>query len=42
MHQFHQGRPFKNSKENILVLTDAFIKFRQVSITLNQKALTVA
>ena len=32
----------KDSKENILVLTDAFTTFRQVFITPNQKMLTVA
>ena len=32
----------KSSKENILVLTDAFTKFSQAFITPNQKALTVA
>ena len=33
--------PSKDSKENILVLTDAFTKFSQAFITNNQKALTV-
>ena len=34
--------PSRDSKENILVLTDAFTKFSQAFITNNQKALTVA
>ena len=33
--------PSRDSKENILVLTDAFTKFTQAFITNNQKALTV-
>ena len=33
--------PSKSSKENILVLTDAFTKFSQAFITPNQKALTM-
>ena len=32
----------KDGKENILVLTDAFTKFIQAFITLNQKAITIA
>ena len=39
---FTKVDPSKNSKENILVLTDAFTKFSQAFITPNQKALTVA
>ena len=39
---FTKVDPSKSSKENILVLTDAFTKFSQVLVTLNQKALTVA
>ena len=38
---FTKADPLKSGKENILVLTDAFTKFSQVFITLNQKALTV-
>ena len=34
--------PLRDSKENILVLTDAFTKFNQAFITNNQKALTAA
>ena len=34
--------PSKSSKENILVLTDAFTKFSQAFVTRNQKALTIA
>ena len=34
--------PSKSGKENILVLRDAFTKFSQVFITLNQKVLTIA
>ena len=33
--------PSRDSKENILVLTDAFTKFSQAFITNNQKALTI-
>ena len=33
--------PSKDSKENILVLTDAFTKFSQAFITNNQRALTI-
>ena len=32
----------KDGKENILVLIDAFTKFRQTFITPNQKAITIA
>ena len=32
----------RNGKENILILTDAFIKFSQAFIISNQKALTIA
>ena len=39
---FTKVDPSKSSKENILVLTDAFTKFSQAFITPNQKALTVA
>ena len=39
---FTKVDPSKSSKENILVLTDAFTKFSQVFVTSNQKALTVA
>ena len=39
---FTKVDPSKSSKENILVLTDAFTKFSQVFVTPNQKALTVA
>ena len=42
MYQFHKSRPFKDGKENILVLTDAFTKFSQVFVTPNQKVITVA
>ena len=34
--------PSKDSKENVLVLTDVFSKFSQAFVTPNQKALTVA
>ena len=34
--------PSKDSKENVLVLTDAFSKFSQAFVTPNEKALTVA
>ena len=34
--------PSSGSKENILVLTDAFTKFSQAFVTNNQKALTIA
>ena len=34
--------PSRDSKENVLVLTDAFSKFSQAFVTSNQKALTVA
>ena len=33
--------PSQDSKENVLVLTDAFIKFSQAFVTNNQKALTI-
>ena len=39
---FMKVDPSRDSKENILVLTDAFTKFSQAFITNNQKALTVA
>ena len=39
---FTKVDPVKSSKENILVLTDAFTKFSQVFVTPNQKALTMA
>ena len=39
---FTKVDPLKSGKENILVLTDAFTKFSQVFVTLNQKALTMA
>ena len=39
---FTKADPLKSSKENILVLTDAFTKFSQAFVTLNQKALTIA
>ena len=34
--------PSRDSKENVLVLTDAFSKFSQAFVTPNQKALTMA
>ena len=34
--------PSKDSKENMLVLADAFTKFSQTFVTNNQKALTIA
>ena len=34
--------PSKDSKENVLVLTDAFTKFSEAFVTNNQKALTIA
>ena len=39
---FTKVDPSKSSKENILVLTDAFAKFSQAFITLHQKGLTIA
>ena len=39
---FTKVYPSKSGKGNILVLTDAFIKFSQAFITPNQKALTIA
>ena len=39
---FTKVDPSKDSKENILVLTNAFTKVSQVFITPNQKALTIA
>ena len=39
---FTKVDPSKNSKENILVLTDAFTKFSQAVVTPNQKVLTIA
>ena len=39
---FTKVDPSKDSKENILVLTDAFTKFSQAFVTPNQKAITVA
>ena len=38
---FRKVDPSRDSKENILVLTDAFTKFSQAFITNNQKALTI-
>ena len=38
---FTKVDPLKDSKENILVLTDTFTKFSQVFVTPNQKAITV-
>ena len=40
--EFLNVDPSRDSKENILVLTDAFTKFSQAYITNNQKALTIA
>ena len=39
---FTKVDPFKDGKENILVLTHTFTKFSQAFITPNQKAITVA
>ena len=39
---FTKVDPSKDSKENILVLTDAFTKFSQAFVTPNQKAITIA
>ena len=39
---FTKVDPSKDGKENILVLTDAFTKFRQAFVTPNQKAITIA
>ena len=39
---FTRVDPSKDSKENILVLTDAFTKFSQAFVTPNQKAITIA
>ena len=33
--------PFKDSMENLLVLTDVFTKFSQAFVTNNQKVLTI-
>ena len=33
--------PSRDGRENVLVLTDAFSKFSQAFVTLNQKALNV-
>ena len=38
---FTKMDPLKDSKENILVLTDAFTKFSQAFLTPNQKAVTI-
>ena len=38
---FTKVDPSKDGKENILVLTDAFIKFSQVFVTPNQKVITI-
>ena len=38
---FTKADPSKSGKENILVLTDAFLKFSQAFVTNNQKVLTV-
>ena len=43
MSGLHENRPVaKTSKENVLVMTDAFSKFSVTVVTPNQKALTVA
>ena len=42
MYQFYLSGPFKDSKEDILVLTDAFTKFTQASVTPTQKEITIA
>ena len=39
---FTKVDPSKDGKENILVLTDAFTKFKQALVTPNQKVLTIA
>ena len=39
---FTKVDPSKSSKENILVLTDAFTKFSQAFVTPNKKAHTIA
>ena len=39
---FTKDDPSRDSKENILVLTDAFTKFSHAFVTNNQKALTIA
>ena len=39
---FTKADPSKSGKENILILTDAFSKFRQAFITTSQKAIVVA
>ena len=39
---FTKVDPSKDGKENILVLTDAFTKFRQAFVIPNQKAITIA
>ena len=39
---FKKVDPSKDGKENILVLTDAFTRFRQAFVTPNQKAITIA
>ena len=38
---FTKLNPSKDSKEDVLVLTDAFSKFSQAFVTLNQKPITV-
>ena len=39
---FTKVDPFKDGKENILVLTDAFTKCSQAFVTPNQKVITIA
>ena len=39
---FTKMDPSRDSKENVLVLTDAFSKFSKALVTLNQKTLTMA
>ena len=39
---FTKVDPSKDSKENILVLTDTFTKFSHVFVTPNQKVITIA
>ena len=41
MCRIYKGRPFKNCKENILVLTETFTKFSQVFITLTMAKIIV-
>ena len=41
VYRFYKVDPSKDSKENILVLTDAFTNFSQAFVTPNQKSITI-